>query len=82
MDFQAIAANLGRSGREIVLEDDLALNKRESDYYCKLVGKRSCLVKPSLPGGSLLARDTVLPKHEVHGAICILHWPGWQLPLN
>ena len=47
-----------------------------------VVGKRSCLVKPSLPGGSLLARDAVLPEHEVHGAICILHWPGGQFLLN
>merc|ERR1719422_1768476 len=50
--------DLGRSGGEIVLEDDLAL------------------VEPSLPRGSLLARDAVLPEHKVHGAICILHWPG------
>ena len=34
-----------------------------------------CLVEASLPGGAFLPRDAVLPEHQVHGAIRILHWP-------
>ena len=40
-------------------------------------GKRgNCLVESPLPGCSLLPRDAILPEHQVHGTICILHWPG------
>jgi len=50
--------DLGWSGGEIILEDDLTL------------------VESPLPGCSLLPRDAILPEHQVHGAICILHWPS------
>ena len=33
------------------------------------------LVEPSLPRSPLLSRDAVLPKHQVHGTISILHRP-------
>ena len=49
--------HLGWSGREIILEDDLAL------------------IESSLPRSALLARDAILPQHQVHRAVRVLHRP-------
>jgi len=41
------------------------------------------LIETSLPGRSLLARNGVLPQHQVHRAVSVLHWtsniPEWMI---
>ena len=34
------------------------------------------LVQPPLPGGSLLPWDSVLPQHQVHRPVGVLHRPS------
>ena len=34
------------------------------------------LVEPALPGRALLPRDPVLPQHQVHRPVSVLHRPG------
>ena len=69
--------HLGWSGGEVILEDDLTLqvHKEIRIVFWEPRKTRICLVESPLPGCSLLPMDAILPEHQVHGSICILHWP-------
>ena len=69
--------DLGGSGGEVILEDDLAFVQSSLPGGALLarnaVPENESKLNPSEPGDNKL---NLLPEHEVHGAISILHGPS------
>ena len=78
MEQRGHELHLGRSGGEVVLEDDLTFVETALPGSSFLAGDSKPVkeFKQWDSSGLPPALHYLLPQHEVHGAVLVLHWPS------